>query len=396
MQNLQKMKQIITKIGYLMYPALCMITAQNTSAQNIGIGTGSPVSNVHINGSNLTNSIKLTNVNSGVGASDGMDFSLTYDGVNVDNRFGRVWLFENIPFRIGTNNTERLRITNAGNVGVGVTDPTFKLEMDGSLRFRGGFRRIYWRSADNLSELASFGIFNNDVLSIADHPSGVQTSKFFFNVATGQFGIGANPAGSDGELVVSMNSFAQAPQVTLRETELGDYSRLEFANTGAERTWHIAGQTVAGAGSTNRTNDILNIWNSSRGDIMTFRGDGRVGILTTTPANGYALSVNGKIICNELRVQLTGAWPDYVFDEAYTLSPLKDVANFIKTNKHLPGIPKAEDIARDGQHVGDIQKKMMEKIEELTLYLIEHQKQLEEQQAEIAELKKHIANINHK
>jgi hypothetical protein len=152
---------------------------------------------------------------------------------------------------------------------------------------------------------------------------------------------------------------------------------LEFANSGAERVWHIAGQNVAGAGTTNRANDILNVWNSGWGDLMSFRGDGRIGIWTTAPATGYALSVNGKIMCEELRVQLSESWPDYVFADNYTLPSLKIVESFIQANRHLPNIPSAKEIEKEGLGVGDMQKRMMEKIEELTLYIIQQQKEID-------------------
>jgi hypothetical protein len=190
-------------------------------------------------------------------------------------------------------------------------------------------------------------------------------------------GIGAIPTANDGKVLVSYNSTTSNPQMTVKESGLGDYARFEFANMGAERVWHIAGQNVAGAGATNRANDILNIWNSSWGDLMSFRGDGRIGIWTTTPAAGYALSVNGKIVCEELKVQLSGSWPDYVFCKAYQLRSIKELENFIQKNKHLPGIPSAATVEKDGLDVGDMQKRMMEKIEELTLYIIQQQKEID-------------------
>jgi trimeric autotransporter adhesin len=105
--------------------------------------------------------------------------------------------------------------------------------------------------------------------------------------------------------------------------------------------------------------------------------DGRVAIGTDTPANGYKLSVFGKAICEELVVQLKGAWPDYVFKKNYRLQPLAELEKFIAENKHLPNIPVAADIEKNGLQVGDMQKKMIEKIEELTLYVIELKKEID-------------------
>ena len=71
------------------------------------------------------------------------------------------------------------------------------------------------------------------------------------------------------------------------------------------------------------------------------------------------------------------AWADYVFDENYQVPNLKDVETFIGQNKHLPGIPSATDIETNGLKVGDVQTKMMAKIEELTLYIISLNKKIE-------------------
>ncbi|MEO7311225.1 MAG: hypothetical protein ABIX01_12560 [Chitinophagaceae bacterium] len=114
------------------------------------------------------------------------------------------------------------------------------------------------------------------------------------------------------------------------------------------------------------------------GDAI-FRGKMRVG-LTSLPL-GYSFGVDGKMICEEVQVKLKADWADYVFAPAYTLRPINQVADFIKQNNHLPGIPAAASIAKDGLSIGEMQKLQMEKIEELTLYII----QLNE---EVAQLKK--------
>jgi hypothetical protein len=100
---------------------------------------------------------------------------------------------------------------------------------------------------------------------------------------------------------------------------------------------------------------------------MVLTNTGRLGIGTNNPA--YTLSVNGTIQSKEVRVE-TG-WSDYVFEKDYQLRSLDNVAKYIAQNKHLPGIPSAEEIRKNGLAVGEVQTKMMEKIEELTLYLID-------------------------
>ena len=95
-----------------------------------------------------------------------------------------------------------------------------------------------------------------------------------------------------------------------------------------------------------------------------------VTIATDVPKPGFELSVNGQVVCEELLIQDSADWPDYVFDQDYALKPLEEIEAHIQTRKHLPGIPTAEKVAASGISVGDMQKRMMEKIEELTLYII--------------------------
>jgi hypothetical protein len=111
--------------------------------------------------------------------------------------------------------------------------------------------------------------------------------------------------------------------------------------------------------------DILEVGNS-------------VLIGTNTAATGHKLTVDGKIACEEVRVQDSGDWPDYVFDSAYDLKPLQDVHQFIQREKHLPGIPSAAEISADGIEIGDMQKRLLEKIEELTLHMISMEAELRE------------------
>jgi hypothetical protein len=102
-----------------------------------------------------------------------------------------------------------------------------------------------------------------------------------------------------------------------------------------------------------------------------------------SPASGYILSINGKVISEEVRVELDGDWPDYVFDKTYLLTPLQQLEKFILTEKHLPNIPAASQVVKEGFDLGDMNRRLLEKIEELTLYIIQQEKKLNSLQQQV-------------
>ncbi len=120
---------------------------------------------------------------------------------------------------------------------------------------------------------------------------------------------------------------------------------------------------------------------------------GSVGIGVTAGAfipAGYMFAVDGKIISEELRIQNSNNWPDYVFSNEYKLMPLDVLKKSIDMHKHLPNIPSAAVVEQEGILIGDMQKRMMEKIEELTLYIIELHEMILQQQGEIEKLKTEV------
>jgi hypothetical protein len=96
----------------------------------------------------------------------------------------------------------------------------------------------------------------------------------------------------------------------------------------------------------------------------------------TAAFNNYMLAVEGNIVCQKAIVQ-TSDWADYVFASDYKLMPLAEVENYIATNNHLPDMPNTETVVAQGQDVGEIQKLQQAKIEELTLYIIKMQKEID-------------------
>lgn len=103
--------------------------------------------------------------------------------------------------------------------------------------------------------------------------------------------------------------------------------------------------------------------------VMMTDGGGNIGIGTATP-NGYKLAVKGGVHAKNVKVD-TDNWPDYVFHKDHVLMPLSEVKTYIDENHHLPEIPSAKDMAERGLDLGEMNKLLTKKVEELTLYLIE-------------------------
>ncbi len=143
----------------------------------------------------------------------------------------------------------------------------------------------------------------------------------------------------------------------------------------------------------------MNVKNGDNASLLFVRDDGNVGIGTSNPGQklnvignvqvgsdyfqpalpqglNYRLSVDGQVVAKEIKVSATqGDWADFVFDDNYSLQNLYELEKFIKENKHLPDIPTANDVKKDGIDLAKMQAKLLQKIEELTLYVIKLSKE---------------------
>lgn len=120
---------------------------------------------------------------------------------------------------------------------------------------------------------------------------------------------------------------------------------------------------------------------------MMIGTNGNVGIGTTSP--DAKLAVKGTIHAQEVRVDLNGAVaPDYVFENDYSLMPLDELKTYLDTNKHLPEVPSAKEMEANGVNLKEMNLLLLKKVEELTLHVIELKKRDDEQQKEIVHLKK--------
>ncbi|MCX2495310.1 hypothetical protein OQX63_17600 [Pedobacter sp. PF22-3] len=115
---------------------------------------------------------------------------------------------------------------------------------------------------------------------------------------------------------------------------------------------------------------------SQERQLLRILGNGNMGIGVNSPTD--KLAVNGNIRAKEIKVEATN-WPDYVFAEGYKIGKLEELESYIKTHKHLPGMPSAQEVEVNGIAVSEMLKLQQKKIEELTLHLIEKDKQLTEQ-----------------
>jgi hypothetical protein len=128
---------------------------------------------------------------------------------------------------------------------------------------------------------------------------------------------------------------------------------------------------------------------------MFLKDDGKVSIgldpNDATTFNGdYKLYVKDGILTEHLKVTLRNSnnWADYVFKDDYSLLSLDKVDEFIEENGHLPNVPSAEEVVENGVDLLEMDVKLLEKVEELTLYLIEQKKEIDELKKKINEISK--------
>ncbi len=124
-------------------------------------------------------------------------------------------------------------------------------------------------------------------------------------------------------------------------------------------------------------------------DVIFNVNGGNVAIGTIDP-KGYRLAVGGKAIAEEVVVKLQANWPDYVFEKNYNLPTLAEVETYINQNKHLPEVPAANEIEKNGIKLGEMNMLLLKKVEELTLYVLEQNKMNQIQSDEIKLLKQQL------
>ncbi len=330
------------------------------------------------------------------------------------------------------SNANQVVLASNGTVGINTTSPTERLDVNGNIRSRDTIH------ADNDVEAAgevraggrieAGGVIEGHGLSSIGtlYASGTALiNGAVTGSSTGTFGglitsnTGVTISNAAGELSFRTGGndkgFVQLSGDNLR---LGTYNgnatgNIVFRTGGADRLYmdqsgntglgtatpltrmHIASGAdvsltthgylmlgpVSGSNIVMDNNEIMARSNGAVGALVMQNDGGTVRIGAQAVPSGYKFAIDGKMICEEVRVQLKANWPDYVFRKDYNLMPLRQLKTFIETNNHLPNIPKATIVEKEGVEVGDMQKKLMEKVEELTLYIIDLQKQIDELKA---------------
>ena len=266
---------------------------------------------------------------------------------------------------------------NTGNVGIGISTPASKLNVLTPSNSHG------ITHTDGTITVGTYvGLGEGWLGTRSNHPLTFFTNNSLEQMTllpSGNFGIGTNLP--DYRLNISSN-LPQANTNTNLLKLVGQNPLMAFSNGttdfGYIKAWSYQPYAPFTNGLVIGTGPGYPIFFSTNNYSLSMivADNGNVGIGTANPT--YKLSVNGNVRAKEVVVE-TG-WADYVFNKKYKLKSLDEVANYIEQNKHLKGIPSAQEIEKNGLQLGDTQKKMMEKIEELTLYVIELNKQIKELQ----------------
>ncbi|WP_108802599.1 hypothetical protein [Aquimarina sp. Aq107] len=267
-----------------------------------------------------------------------------------------------------------LYLSYDGNLGIGKSNPTRKLDVNGSIASqeflsvqKGGSYLVSLNGQEHGYITGRNSSFENKFLIASN-------GNTFFN--GGNVGIGTTTP-------------AYKLDVTSTVRVGDDNWGALIINGKAKNDWlfnaHNDGNTFGIR--TQRDNGEAS-WSYQ---IMTFqRSTGNVGIGTTTP--DAKLAVNGNIHTKEVKVDLIG-WADYVFKEDYNLPTLQQVEDHISSKGHLINIPSAAEVAENGIQLGEMNAKLLEKIEELTLYTIAQEKKLKEQEKINNQLKTNNQNL---
>lgn len=359
-----------------------------SGAQNVGIGTTTPLeklSVVSVSGYGISHEVSGKKLSTYIDGSGGYFGTVTND-----------------PFHLYTNNgAAQFTLLQNGNVGIGTNNPLSKFHImtasagGATPNTESGFTLehndhmyLNFLTPNNKESGVLFGLNSGNAHGgiIYNNPSAPGGLLFRTNGNVTRMVINQNGNVGIGQFV---NNFEKL-SIGGSNPDIGFYHNNAFS--GAVSATDTSMELTAKNGEL--LNSILpshlilqpttflfpllypgNVGISVNSPKAKLHVGGNTMIGSGNPASGYMLSINGKLICTEAKVQLVSGWPDYVFKKNYNLLPLDELEKFIQTQNHLPNIPAAAEIEKNGMELGDMVKRLMEKVEELTLYVIELKKE---------------------
>jgi len=278
-------------------------------------------------------------------------------------------------------------------VGIGNPSPDMKL---GVYTSEGGVSRFHSTSSDLMSGIrigrsgaiksyadlvntsTGFGIGVGNAGPTL--PLSTQDKSFiaiFADFNTGNVGIGTTTPTAELEVKAKAN---QNAEIHINSSTTNRPSIIRFQDAG-NNSWGFLSQYPSQGSFT-----LYNYQNNTRSLIVN--SNNQVGIGTATMGS-HRLAVGGTIGAREVKVE-SGTWSDFVFKEDYPLKDLKEVEAFIHQNQHLPDIPSEAEVMENGIELGKMDAKLLQKIEELTLYTIQQQKEIETIKTENQKLKQQL------
>ncbi|MDR6571320.1 tail fiber protein [Chitinophaga ginsengisegetis] len=304
---------------------------------------------------------------------------------------------------------------STGPVGIGTSSPSASLHVNGGaikltnpsnypwgvnmdVNFTGTWAREFSISYNGTGKLAAFGVNNNSGTvnyayiggsTTTDSPNGSPWMTFKPN---GYIGIGT--IAPIAKLTVESADSTLDNMIRLENKSIPNSllylgtANSAFAVTGYRKDNVIESYSDLHISAANAASNLYfetGRINATATVRMTINNVGNVGIGTTSPGS-YKLAVEGTVGARKVKVT-QGTWADFVFHPNYQLPPLQEVESFIKKNGHLPEIPSEMEVKQDGLDIGEMNKKLLQKIEELTLYIIELKKENERQWEEMERMK---------
>ncbi|MEP1094913.1 MAG: hypothetical protein ABJG78_07360 [Cyclobacteriaceae bacterium] len=263
----------------------------------------------------------------------------------------------------GQHRTRRMTILSNGYVGIGTTSVPEKLSVDGNINVTGdlkmsGSDSYIWTNGTGTGYTGIWDQKNGRVL--------LYTSE-----NTGNIGLGTTTPNS---------------KLTLQ----GDGTTAGSASINLK---HSGNGMSIGLSSTSNNLVVGNSWNPESGTYLTIQdGTGKVGIGTSDFTGNHKLRVEGSVGAREIKVEASG-WSDFVFEKGYDLRTLQEVEQHIKEKGHLPEIPSEAQVLENGINLGEMDAKLLQKIEELTVYMIDMNKQVQQLKIENQELKEKVQSL---